>query len=68
MPRVSLVEKAKSKHKIITVEKLGKKYLLRHHRTEAYTTLRDVLTVRPKNLFGGTKTGKSLRRGMNVLD
>ena len=38
-------------HPVITVEKLEKKYSLRHQRNEPYTTLRDVLTDRAKNLF-----------------
>ena len=36
---------------IISVENLGKKYRLRHQQAERYTTLRDVLTDRAKNLF-----------------
>jgi lipopolysaccharide transport system ATP-binding protein len=40
-----------SSDKIITVENLGKKYSLRHRGNEPYTTLRDVLTDRAKNLF-----------------
>lgn len=36
---------------IITVEKLGKKYSLRHQRAEPYTALRDVITERAKSLF-----------------
>lgn len=38
---------------IITVENLGKKYLLRHQRNERYTALRDVLSEKAKNLFRG---------------
>jgi lipopolysaccharide transport system ATP-binding protein len=38
---------------IITVENLGKKYLLRHQRQERYTALRDVLSEKAKNLFRG---------------
>ena len=38
---------------IITVENLGKKYLLRHQRKERYTALRDVLSEKAKNLFRG---------------
>jgi lipopolysaccharide transport system ATP-binding protein len=40
-----------SSDKIITVENLGKKYSLRRRGNEPYTTLRDVLTDRVKNLF-----------------
>jgi len=40
-----------SSDKVIRVENLGKKYSLRHQRNEPYTTLRDVLTDRAKNLF-----------------
>jgi lipopolysaccharide transport system ATP-binding protein len=36
---------------IITVENLGKKYLLRHQGPERYTALRDVLTDGAKRLF-----------------
>ena len=36
---------------IITVEKLGKKYSLRHQRSEGYTALRDVITDKARNLF-----------------
>ena len=36
---------------IISVENLGKKYLLRHQSSERYTALRDVLTDKAKRLF-----------------
>lgn len=36
---------------IITVEKLGKKYSLRHQRIERYTALRDVISAKAKSLF-----------------
>ena len=35
---------------IITVEGLGKKYLLSHQRREPYTALRDVMAEKTKNL------------------
>src|SRR5436309_2031106 len=40
-----------SSDKAITVENLGKKYSLRHKTNEPYTTFRDVLAERAKNLF-----------------
>jgi lipopolysaccharide transport system ATP-binding protein len=49
-----------SSDKIITVHNLGKKYSLRHQRNEPYTTLRDVLTDRARNLFDGTEIGHPL--------
>src|ERR1041385_2525931 len=36
---------------IITVEGLGKRYLLRHQRNERYTALRDVLADKARNIF-----------------
>jgi hypothetical protein len=36
---------------IITVENLGKRYMLRHQRNERYTALRDVIAEKAKNLF-----------------
>src|SRR5688572_8233806 len=36
---------------IISVENLGKKYLLRHQRNERYTALRDVLSNKARSLF-----------------
>ena len=36
---------------IITVENLGKKYLLRHRRQERYTALRDVISEKTSGLF-----------------
>jgi lipopolysaccharide transport system ATP-binding protein len=36
---------------IITVEGLGKRYLLRHQKSERYTALRDVITEKAKSLF-----------------
>ena len=43
---------------IITVEKLGKRYSLRHQRTEHYATLRDVLTNKARNLFRRRANGQ----------
>src|SRR6266487_1064475 len=40
-----------SSDSIITVENLGKKYLLRHQKGQRYTALRDVIADRAKNLF-----------------
>ncbi len=36
---------------IITIQKLGKKYSLRHQENGCYTALRDVLTYKAKSLF-----------------
>lgn len=47
---------------IISVENLGKKYSLRHQRSERYTALRDVLTDKAKSLFrrngGGAESSR----------
>src|SRR5215212_9275526 len=36
---------------VISVENLGKRYSLRHQKSQGYTTLRDVLADRAKRLF-----------------
>ena len=38
-------------NKVITVENLGKKYVLRHQNAERYTALRDVITNKAKSVF-----------------
>ena len=47
--------------KIITVEKLGKKYSLRHQGDGRYTALRDVLTDKAKSLFQRRRLTSDLR-------
>ena len=40
---------------IIQVQRLGKKYVLRHQQRESYTALRDVIAAKARNVFRSTK-------------
>jgi len=44
---------------IITVENLGKKYRLRHQKSETYATLRDTIVNGAKNIFSPDRKNKS---------
>lgn len=51
---------------IITVEHLGKRFMLRHQQAERYTALRDVMADRVKGLF--RSGGKATREEFKALD
>jgi lipopolysaccharide transport system ATP-binding protein len=45
--------------KIITIEGLGKKYRIKHQKTDSYATIRDTIVNGLKNIFSAGKTNSS---------
>jgi lipopolysaccharide transport system ATP-binding protein len=53
---------------VISVENLGKKYIIGHQRAEGYATLRDTLTTNAKNLLKPFQRSKSQAVATNFED